>query len=177
MRYKKRTLLIVIIILLMIFIITYPVIFTWSPMCCSHEDVDINTGRIRYIRYLLYCKISEKVENSILTETIVPFDEDTQPNWKRVNTFSPGVKHSPHHGYHGAINQIRHVEIIWKLYSFTDDAKKHIAQTVLDKWQADGKYFSVSEYLLEVSKMCDQKKELDPNATISVADLSTLTVE
>ena len=91
MRFKKRTLLIVIIILLMIFIIIYPAIFTWSPMCCRYEDVDINTGRIRYTRYLLYCKISEKVKNSTLTEPIGVFDEDTQPNWKNVNDFSPTV--------------------------------------------------------------------------------------
>jgi hypothetical protein len=91
MRFKKRTLLIAIIILLMIFIIIYPAIFTWSPMCCRYEDVDINTGRIRYTRYLLYCKISEKVKNSTLTEPIGVFDEDTQPNWKNVNDFSPTV--------------------------------------------------------------------------------------
>ena len=177
MRYKKRTLLIVITILIMIFIIIYPSIFIWSPLCCRHEDVDINTGRIRYTRYLLYCKMSEKIEDSVLTKTISQFDEDTQPNWQHVNTFSPGVRHSPHYIYHGAIDQIHTVEKLWELYSFSNEAKKHVARHVLEKWQDDGHYFGVSEYLLEVSEMCDQKKELDPNVTISVTDLSTVDVE
>ena len=146
-------------------------------MCCRYEDVDINSGRVQYTRYLLYCKISEKVEDSLLTKTLGPFEENIQPNWQRVNTFSPGVGHSPHYIYHGAFSQIHLVEKLWEMFTFSEEAKRHMAQTVLDKWQADGNDWGVKMYLQDVGNVCFQKIELDPNAIISVADLSSIADE
>jgi hypothetical protein len=102
--------------------------------------VDIKSGRIRYSRYLFYCKISEKIEDTILTEELGEFAEDVQPDWHRVNTFSPGVRHSPHYAYHGTIGQINKIAMTWQLFPFSDEAKRQVARTILNKWQADGNW-------------------------------------
>lgn len=65
MRYEKQItfFLIVITFIVMIFVLQL-----WLGIYYTNYDIDINTGRIRYTRYLLYCKISEKVKNSTLTD-------------------------------------------------------------------------------------------------------------
>jgi hypothetical protein len=135
--------------------------------------VDINTGRTRHTRYLLYCKISENIEDSLLTNTIGQFPDGVQPDWQRVYTSHLQIvnKVHIHHAYHGAFAQIHKVDAIWQLYAFLDEAKIHLVQTVLDKWQSDGGYFGVEVYLANVSTMAEQKMKSDPNAIISVSDL------
>ena len=175
MRLKKRKLWLIFLaaflILLMGFVIPKLQIFALSPIWCIHQDVDINTGKIRYTRYLLYCKINEKINDSLLTETIEPFSENIQPDWHRVNTFSPLIQYSPHYSFHGATNQIMKVKFTWESYPFSNEAKRQIVQTVLDKWQSDGHYFGVSSYLYNVSFIADKKIKADPNSIVSVTDL------
>ena len=182
MRSKKRKrwfvilfFIFVIVLLLIIPVFTDP-LSKWTNVNSTYDDIDIKTGRTRRTRYLFYCKVNEKIEDSILTEAIGKFNENEQPDWHHVYKSYPG-KSSPHYAYHGAISQIHEVEMLWKLFTFSDEAKKHMAQTVLDKWQTDGNYFGVTMYLLEVSKMCDQKEDLDPNVTISVDDLEAINIE
>ena len=144
----------------------------WPKLGCSFDDVDINTGRTRQVRYLLYCKTSERIKDSILTQTIGQFPNDVQPNWQRVNTFPIiGRKYSPHHAYHGAISQIRQVVLIWQLCPFSDEAKKHMAQTILDRWQSDRGYFGAERYIRDVWDIAREKTESNPKAKISLADL------
>jgi len=174
MRFKKRKLWLVILIFIVLIgcVVTTVALLTQYRRC---EDVDIKSGRIRYTRYFLNYKISEKIEDSILTETIGQFTEDVQPDWQRVNRFDGIIDSiSPHYKYHGAIGQIHSVDKIWQLYPFSDEVKKHLAQTILDKWQSDGYYFGVNRYLMNVSSMADQKTKSDPKAIISVADLSSI---
>jgi hypothetical protein len=121
----------------------------------------------------LYCKISEKIEDSLLTKTIGQFPDGIQPDWQRVYTshFQIANRVHIHHAYHGAFAQIHKVDVIWQLYAFSDEAKRHLARTILDKWQSDGRYFGVNVYLTNVSTMAEQKMKSDPNAIISVSDL------
>ncbi|MHC4593937.1 MAG: hypothetical protein ACYS9C_05140 [Planctomycetota bacterium] len=178
MGLRKRKLVLVIAILICIFIvpmvITVDVVcYRWPKLCCEFDDVDINTGRTRRTRYLLYCKIREKIEDSLLTKTIGQFPDGVQPDWQRVytNLFQIVNRVHIHHGYGSAIGQIQEVDVIWQLYAFSDEAKRHLVQTVLDKWQSDGGYFGVDVYLANVSTMAEQKKKSDPNVIISVSDL------
>ena len=147
----------------------------WPKLGSELYDVDINTGRTRQAYYLLYCKTSEKIEDSILTRTIGPFPDDVQPEWRRVYTYPTiGWRYSPHYAYHGAIGQIHKVDIIWQLFTFSDEAKRHMAGTILEKWQSNGSYFRVETYINDVSSAAQQKAELDPEALISVADLASI---
>ncbi len=146
----------------------------WPKLGGELHDVDIITGRIRETHYLLYCKLSEKVEDSLLTRTIGQFPDDVQPDWRRVYTLPVLGRHSHHHLYILAISQIRQVDIIWQLCSFSDEAKKHMAQAILTKWQTDGKASGAEEYIRHVWDMAREKTEADPKAVISVADLAAV---
>ena len=69
-----------------------PLFFPWSPLNCRHQDIDIKSGRLRFQRYLLFCKVSEQIRESPISEAIGDELADTSnsPEWHRVNTFSPG---------------------------------------------------------------------------------------
>jgi hypothetical protein len=146
----------------------------WARLCCEFDDVDINTGQIRCTRYLLYCKVSERIEDSILTRTIGQFPDGVEADWRRVNAFPLGRRYSPHYAYHGAISQIRQVELTWQLCSFSDEAKRHMARTILDKWQSDRSDFGAGRYISDVWDMAREKTELDPKVVISLADLTPI---
>jgi len=178
MGLRKRKLVLVVAILICVSIV--PIVLTvnevcwrWPKLCCEFDDVDINTGRTRHTRYLLYCKISEKIEDSLLTKTIGQFPDGVQPDWQHVYTSHLQIANRVHihHAYHGAFAQIHNVDVIWQLFAFSDEAKRYLVQTVLDKWQSDGRYFGVDAYLVNVSTTAKQKIKSDPNAIISVSDL------
>ena len=174
MRYKKLTQFFLIIFT---FVILIYFIQLWLRIYFISYDIDINTGRIRTTRNFLTLTISSKIEDLILTETIGMFGEDVQPDWQRVNTFSPGVRHSPHYRYHGAIHQIHVVDMILRSHDFSDEAKRYIAQTVLKQWQTQGDYFGIDKYLNDLWNIAEQRAKSDPNIIISVADLSSVPVE
>jgi hypothetical protein len=147
----------------------------WPKLGSEFDDVDVNTGRTRQVRYLLYCKTSEKIEDSILTRMIGPSPDGVEPDWRRVFTYPTiGWRYSPHYAYHGAISQIRQVELTWQLCSFSDEAKRHMAWTILDKWQSDRSDFGAGRYISDVWDIAREKTESDPKAIISPADLTSI---
>ena len=71
---------------------------------------------------------------------------DVQP-WFRVNTFSPGLRHSPHYHFHGAVAQTHDMEQICDLIHAGPEEKRRIAENILRLWQTDKQYFPVGHYL------------------------------
>ena len=124
-------------------VVVVPTFIPWTPINCTQQDVDIRTGRIRYSRYLAYCKVSERVEESALSR-VLPREmvEGVKPEWEPVNTFSPGLHHSPHYRFHGAFGQIRDIEILWEAGKVDESTRRKIASHVLAHWQFHGSYFS-----------------------------------
>ena len=148
------------ILFLAVFLI--PDFMPWSPINCQHEDVDITTGRLRYSRYLMFCKVSERIEDSALTK-VLPLDVVGRgtPEWRRVNTFSPGVGRSPHHTFHGAIHQIHTLATLWNMateYGFSEDLKQKTAMDVLAIWQQSGSYFLAGDYISCLYDVTDDAK-------------------
>ncbi len=147
----------------------------WPKLGSELYDVDINTGRTRHAHYLLYCKMSERIEDSILTRTIGQFPDGVEPDWRRVYTYPAiGWRYSPHYAYHGAIAQIHEVELIWQLCPFSDEAKKQVSRAILNRWQSDRSYFGAGRYIRDVWNAAREKTESDPKAVISVADLASI---
>jgi hypothetical protein len=118
--------------------------FPWTPLDCRHEDVDIHSGRIRTTQYLLFIPVQERVEETWISQTIGP--SLGPPQWRRVNTFSPGVHHSPHYVYHGAIAQLRSVENVQTMIPFSPPARQHVAREMLMRWQT-GSDEAAKEYV------------------------------
>ena len=61
--------------------------------------------------------------------------------------------------------------MIWQLCPFSDEAKRHMAQIILDRWQSDGSYFGADRYINDVWNAAREKTESDPKAIVSLADL------
>ena len=162
-----------------LFLISFQSFFAWSPINCWHEDVDIRTGKTRYSRYILYRNTKTEIKDSALSSALFPQERNgIEPDWRRVNTFSPGIHHSPHYVFHGALNQIRMMETVFEMHNFTPGQKRKLAQDILTLWQHEDGDYLVGQYLnsfpspdemseterkiflqkFENIKICEQKK-------------------
>jgi hypothetical protein len=121
----------------------------WSELNCWHQDVDIRSGRYRYQRYVLWCKVAEREEDTFLSRVYrKSFGGSPEPVWVRVNTFCPSSPHvSPQYAYHGALAQISLLEEILKLHGVTPEAEKAMVQAVLLLWQQDNGDGLATRYL------------------------------
>lgn len=117
----------------------------WSPLNCRHDEIDINSGRIRTQRFLAGVCISERVTESPVSLEVA--NTTARPDWRRVNTFSPFVNHSPHYSFHAAINQARELKIIWKLSAYTPEARLKSCQELLQRWQAGNSDDGAAEFI------------------------------
>ncbi len=123
--------------------------FPWSPINCTHHDVDIHSGRVRLTRYIFWLRVHESVEDSALTKALRPEDyAATTPKWHHAVTLSPGLGHSPHYAYHSAIAQIRELELAWSLAEFTPAARRASSKRILQLWQQTGGDDGAKPYLL-----------------------------
>lgn len=143
----------------------------WSRLNCWTDSIDINSGRVRYQRYLLWACVGESIEETSFSR-IAAVDSDRKPaEWHTVCTLSPMMHYSPHYNYHGAIFQIHSFEFLWNQLSFTPEAKRQVVQNVLALWQCHEGYFPVSDYFGEVRSLCDRWP--DSAGSIDVKDLPT----
>ncbi len=146
----------------------WPVVI-WSPLNCSHEDIDVNSGRVRHQRYLLGLRIRKSVEKSSLSRLLADEVAGQPEYWRRVNTFSPLVGHSPHYLYHGAIAQVYKLEMLWDFAHFTPEAKRQTARDVLAFWQKGEGYFLAGDYLRRLESLADSRQHT--GQAIDVKDL------
>jgi len=126
-----------------------PIFAPWSEINCEHQDINIKTGQARYSRSLWFVKVSEQIKETPLSlalrgETVDVADIEA---WHRVNTFSPGVRHSPHYVFHSALFQARQMEMIDTLLQPTPKRKREIARAILTAWQKSGQTSGADEYI------------------------------
>lgn len=124
-------------------------LFQWSTLNCWHEDVDISTGRVRHTRYLLFCQISDRIEETWLSRNN---SSNSPPDWRRVNTFSPGVDHSPHYRFHGALHQIKTLELADSTIPFAPEAREQVVATLLALWKNSDSDADADDYVEQVAQ-------------------------
>lgn len=120
----------------------------WSELNCWHDDIDINSGRVRHTRFLLYYQIDDRTEETWLSR--VCDGPKLSPDWRRVNTFSPFVHYSPHYRYHGAIDQIEMLQLCDEMVPFESDARRKAVLGLLELWQKTGSYHDADRYVHEI---------------------------
>ncbi len=148
---------------------------TWSSLNCRCEDVDITSGKVRYQQYLFGFCVHERTVDTGMSLLVPSDDNGSPPEWRRVNTFSPLVHYSPHHGYHGAIYQIHLIDGMSAEVRFSPAARQRIIQDVLHLWQRDGSYVSASDYLQRVESLLSNSAG-SPQKMIEAADLPSTDV-
>jgi hypothetical protein len=147
---RRRTgCLIVFLVLVLIWVIGFgcwPVL-VWSRLNCWCDDIDINSGRIRYRRYLAGLLVCTSIKETELSRLVAAEGKAEPPDWHTSNTLSPFENHSPHYLYHGATYQVHELEMMWNCATFTLAAKREIVRNVFLLWRRDGGHYSVDHYL------------------------------
>jgi len=125
-----------------------PRFFPWSEWNCEHQELDINTARLKFSSYLFFVKISERVEESDLSRVLPKeFLDRATPEWHRVNTFSPGVRVSPHYVFHSGMYQIRQLSNWWEGENVPDAMRQETARHMIALWKFDRSDSLAGDYL------------------------------
>lgn len=103
-----------------------PFFVPWSEINCRHQEINLQTGQFRQIRFLWYFEISSELAETPLSEALrgKTVGNDADP-WRRVNSFTPYLNHSPHDIFHGALYQARQIPTLYG--SFSTTAKKRFS--------------------------------------------------
>jgi hypothetical protein len=126
-------------------------IIQWSPLNCWHDEIDINTGRYRHTQFLCYYKVNERTEDTWLS--LAHESHNSAPDWRRVNTFSPCVRYSPHYRFHGTLSQVKTLEVLEHIIPFEPTARRKIAETVVESWQNSGSDEDSDRYVQEIAEI------------------------
>jgi hypothetical protein len=136
-----------------------PFVAPWLRINCRSQEINIKTGQVRYSRYLWYIKISERLEDTILSKVLGGESVDAADiaPWHRVNTFSPGLHHSPHYRFHGALSQAHEIELLFEMLEPDAQRKQQIVRDVLRLWQTKGDYFEAERHIATLSEQMAQE--------------------
>lgn len=135
----KKYLFKIVVAALVVFCLSLFGLFPWSRLNCSTIDIDLGSGRVRNTRYLFWVPVRRTVSDSALTEELLQTDLMASPcEWQPVLTQSPGTRHSPHYRYHGALGQIRELEIYWETAGVPKKCRRMAAIHLLHLWQDSG---------------------------------------
>ncbi|SHI61126.1 hypothetical protein SAMN02745181_0495 [Rubritalea squalenifaciens DSM 18772] len=127
---------------------------TWSPVNCRHEEIDLDTGRVRYTRMLYWIPVRTEIYHTPISEALGVTDLKSRAgDWQRVNTFSPGVRYSPHYIYHSALSQTQTLAMMWELQQYSHDARKEAAATVLKLWKTSGRDSGADDYISRLASL------------------------
>ena len=171
-RFMPRALLVLVVVPSILLVLSLFGLFPWSGLNCWQNDVDIMSGRIRQTRYLLWIPVQRSVWDSALTRAVQPAETmDLRPDWHAVVTLSPGLHHSPHYVFHGAIHQIRELELCWEYGKMTPAAREETARNLLRLWHQNLSYMRATDYLQAI-----QERALDAKKTGDVIDVGDLPV-
>jgi len=113
-----------------------PVFFPWSEINCRHEEINIKTGQARFTRKIWFLSFGERLEDTELSLAMKGMRVDVANigEWQRVNTFSPGLNHSPNYLFHGAFAQAGRVAVVEE----AGEARFNLARELLANWQETG---------------------------------------
>jgi hypothetical protein len=146
---KKLWIVVVLVGGLILALFLVPIFIPLSGINCQHQDINIKTGQARYSRCVWFMKISERMEETPLSRALngEKVDVAEVKDWHRVNTFSPGVHHSPHYRFHGALAQVRKFEMLQEMYKLDPTNSAGIAKQLLVEWQTTGSDYAAGRFL------------------------------
>ncbi len=155
----KKIMIITFVVIGIIFVPPFilPVLVPWTGINCQHQEINIKTGQVRYIRKFWFLTVSQRIKNTMLSEAVkgqVVNVADIEP-WHRVNTYSLYWNYSPHYRYHGALSQIYRLETFTDMQKLLAVQKKKIATEILTAWQKSGNDDRASVVISELEKKAE----------------------
>ena len=158
---KRKTIIAVILLTtaLLLSPLLVPVFVPWSGINCRYQEINIKTGQARCSRLLWFTKISERIEDTPLSLTLQGevVDVNNVAAWHRVNTFSPWLRHSPSHIFHGAFGQAASLEFICEMHNASELQRKDAVKGLLSKWQESGNDHAAGDYLNDLDRQLEQR--------------------
>jgi hypothetical protein len=134
---------------------------------CWQIDFDMNSGRLRATRHILWFNGEQRFEESALSTAIQNGNPDTNsplsPDWRPMARRSPGDSPSSKNWSNGFLNNIDQVGGIWRLADFAPEAKREIALRILQNvkqsgWSGlDRRYMEALQELAETAGMQRRK--------------------
>jgi len=131
-----------------------PAVTQWSAINDHRAEINIKTGQARYSHRLWCVKVSEKVEDTVLSKVLggETMDAANIEPWHTVYMSWPGQRIRRHYAFHGALAQAKTLEVIFGLLEPDAQRKQQIVRDVLKLWQTHGDYFEADRYLITLSK-------------------------
>jgi len=149
-----------------------PFFWPWTVVNCWHEDLDIRSGRYRYQRFLLGLRVQNRVEETELsTLWREHLGDPGEPEWRRVNTFSPGRGNSPHYVHHSGLHNARKVVLAFDTTSFSDSAKAQALRTFFGLMQEHDRDDEAGNYANALLGLALERSEASPVRVVTEEDL------
>lgn len=121
----------------------------WSPVCCWCDEVDVQSGRTRRTVFVAYCCVYAAEQDSSLSRVATPTNRD--PEWHRVNTFSPLTNFSCPHNFNDAFFQMEMVSALAERNTLPPEEHTELADKVLNFWRTDKADHQAMTYLAKES--------------------------
>jgi hypothetical protein len=143
-----------------------PYAFPWNEWDSKIQELDINTGRLKYSRYLCLLKISERIEETDISR-ILPKEllERAIPEWHRANRDAPWI--TADYVFGEAPSQINELSIWWEVEQVPETVRRKTAIHLLALW----KYGGASAYLRSLHFGNDFVKKQNTLATIEALEM------
>ncbi len=121
-------------IIVAISLIGIPIILGYSEIYCVHTDIDINSGDIRHIRYMVFIPVSEKYVQTSFSKLVRKFKKlRHEPDWKRVNTRGTLFRRVfPYPEFHGAINACESFVELINVYNIPEAEQRQLVGEYLN---------------------------------------------
>lgn len=143
----------------------------WSRLNNEEQELDLLSGRARFTRYFFYCKISQEVRETPLSEVLdSSHNNNGTERWVKVNVFQPGGSHSPHFIYHGAFAQTRQLANYWEIDNFTPSARAKSARQLLKVWRDGGSYHAADSYFENLVELIIARNSDEPIRADGIPD-------
>lgn len=102
---KKIRIIYSVILLLIVFIVAFNFAPKYDKMYCVYIDIDVNSGRIRETRYILFIKVNQNIFETKMSKKVQVLNiNKSKPIWKN-DTIKDTIlyKKYPFGKWHGAI--------------------------------------------------------------------------
>lgn len=137
-----------------------PKLLIWTRWSCTHEWFDVTAGRIKVEDWTYFRKRGETIKDTPFTELYRKLiGEPPDPDWRLMNTFSPGVRHSPHYKYHTVYGDVRRVLLLFEYAEFTEEAKRDVLLNMARLLPDDHHWSLMRQYLGALGELVKREGE------------------
>ena len=141
----------------------------WSRLNNDEQELDLFSGRARFSRHFLYCRVGRELRETPLSEALAAGGgPERGEKWVKVNVFQTGASNSPHFYYHGAYFQIGQLAKFWEAGNLDPTARAKTARQLLRVWREGGSYWAADAYFDHLLECILAR---DPDQTTTADDI------